>query len=249
MQLGYNKPDIYILMGYTNRRLNEYEYSEDNFKIAEGLSGNVEQYLTIRANIAIQIFELGDALEYFNKLIDIDHNELSYYFFKGIVYIYMDKQDNAIMNFEQYIENGYKGNFFLLTNFHLSKLYFNKNEYDKVIKCVTICENNLLLYSNVCQFRAMSIMIKLLDEKDTKIFYDNISDRIEDINTVINDIKHREQYVSLNMYEKAFIAIALLLKNDYIDAEKYYKDAIQLDDSLISEFEKIGFLKKLNSLK
>jgi len=123
---------LHYSMGQSRMSSQQYTYAMEDFLEAEKYKKTPELYYAMGETCyMLERFEL--ALDYFDKSLYLDKDFSSSYIGRGIVYMTMERYDEAIVEMEKALDNiiFHEPE---IAYYHIGNAYLAKGEYDQAIK-------------------------------------------------------------------------------------------------------------------
>ena len=195
----------------TSKELKKDPLLESIYSIKQHFDEKKPQYLKIGLSVVV-VFLIGFL---YNSNSVTNENEADYGLSIGMVYLNQGDYQNAIMQFQQIVDEYSNTNSGYDASFHIGKIHFERGNYDLALphfeRYASGSKNNFILSS------AYESLSSIYEDKNN--FDDAISYQKKSINKSISELG--------NAYSKLRLAKLYILNNDKVKAIKIMDEVIE----------------------
>ena len=195
----------------TSKELKKDPFLESIYSIKQHFDEKKPQYLKIGLSVVV-VFLIGFL---YNSNSVTNENEADYGLSIGMVYLNQGDYQNAIMQFQQIVDEYSNTNSGYDASFHIGKIHFERGNYDLALphfeRYTSGSKNNFILSS---AYESLSAIYEDKNNLDDAISYQKKS-----INKSISELG--------NAYSKLRLAKLYILNNDKVKAIKVMDEVIE----------------------
>ena len=195
----------------TSKELKKDPFLESIYSIKQHFDEKKPQYLKIGLSVVV-VFLIGFL---YNSNSVTNENEADYGLSIGMVYLNQGDYQNAIMQFQQIVDEYSNTNSGYDASFHIGKIHFERGNYDLALphfeRYASGSKNNFILSS---AYESLSAIYEDKNNLDDAISYQKKS-----INKSISELG--------NAYSKLRLAKLYILNNDKVKAIKVMDEVIE----------------------
>ena len=210
----------------TSKELKKDPFLESIYSIKQHFDEKKPQYLKIGLSVVV-VFLIGFL---YNSNSVTNENEADYGLSIGMVYLNQGDYQNAIMQFQQIVDEYSNTNSGYEASFHIGKIHFERGNYDLALphfeRYASGSKNNFILSS---AYESLSAIYEDKNNLDDAISYQKKS-----INKSISELG--------NAYSKLRLAKLYILNNDKVKAIKVMDEVIEIHEDNFEIKKEYDFL-------
>ena len=217
----------------TSKELKKDPFLESIYSIKQHFDEKKPQYLKIGLSVVV-VFLVGFL---YNSNSVTNENEADYGLSIGMVYLNQGDYQNAIMQFQQIVDEYSSTNSGYDASFHIGKIHFERGNYDLALphfeRYASGSKNNFILSS---AYESLSAIYEDKNNLDDAISYQkkSINKSISELGNAYSKLRLAKLYILNNDKEKAIKVMDEVIENhkDNFEIKKEYDFLYGLMESL-----------------